>query len=162
MLSERFITRHTPLEHLLLEPPVTERELQRRLREAEDQIAADAPLLDALNDAGVTAAHAEAVGDLAGAARRIDSDDLTEGTKYLTVLRDRDYEAGQQDDLDELLRVCAAEDIALGDDLRRRLDEHGRMRDLLERARDLFEAIDGTSADNEQLLDEYRALFAEA
>ena len=164
MLSDHFITRRTPIEHLLLEPPVTEleRELQRRLRGVEDQIEADAPLLDALSDAGITTEDAEAFGDLLDAAKRIDSDDLTEGAKYLTLLHDRDYEAGQQDDLDELLRVCAAEDTVPGDDLRRRLDEHGRMRSLLERARDLFEAIDGTSVDNEQLLDEYRALFAKA
>ena len=161
MLSDRFITRHTPLEHLLLEPPVTEleRELQRRLRGVEDQIELDAPLLDVLNDAGVTAAHAEAVGDLVGAARRIDSDDLTEGTKYLTVLLDRDYEAGQQGDLDELLRVCAAEDIVLGDDLSSRFDQLHAMRRALER---LLDAIELGAPDLAAIAAEARELSAEA
>ncbi len=163
MLSDRFITRHTPLEHLLLEPPVTEleRELQRRLRGSADEIDTAAPLLDAINDAGISAENVDALGDLLGAARRIDSDDLAEGAKFLGVLNDRGFEGGQSEDLDELLHVCASEDIVLGTDLQRLVDEHCRMRDLLERAKDLFEAIDGTNPENEQLLDEYRAFFTE-
>lgn len=162
MLSDRFITRHTPLEHLLLEPPLIEleRELQRRLRGVEDAADTSAPLLAMLEDKGLQVPDdLDSLDVLLDAANDIGSPDGA--AKFLRVLKDRNFD-GDENSLDGLLQVLDDEGLSEGPEVRRLLDEHGRMRDLLERARDLFEAIDGTNVDNEQLLDEYRALFAEA
>ena len=153
MLSERSITRHTPIEHLLLEPAVTEleRELQRRLREGDDQIDADAPLLNALNDVGVTAENADELADLVSEAKEIDAKDLREGAAFLKVISNRGFGPGEADDLDLILTMLHDECIVTGHDLFEHFAKHAELRSIVrdlvddpsandfERARELVE-----------------------
>lgn len=135
-----------------------ERELQRRLEELSDQAERDRPFLAALEDAGIdTSGSPEPLVALIDAAYAIDDEDLAEGAAFLEVVHGRDFGA---DELDEMLLALSMEDLVTGSDVRRILDEHDRMCQLLADAEDVFEALSGTSAKNESMLGEYRDILA--